>query len=153
MKKVIKLITIFICIILISGCGKNKVLKCEIKNDQSKSGYTINTTYEIYSSDSIVNKVVRKDVVTSKNTTILAYFEKTLKDQYKKINDNYGGNESDVKIDGNKVVATLTSDYNKMDFEKYIKDNTIMKSYVNKNNKLTMNKAKTFYESMGATCK
>ena len=83
MKKVIKLITIFICIILISGCGKNKVLKCEIKNDQSKSGYTINTTYEIYSSDSIVNKVVRKDVVTSKNTTILAYFEKTLKDQYK----------------------------------------------------------------------
>ena len=37
--------------------------------------------------------------------------------------------------------------------KKFIEDNSAMKSYVNKNNALTLEGAKVMYESLGASCK
>ena len=40
-----------------------------------------------------------------------------------------------------------------MDLDKFIEDNEAMKSFVNKDNKLTVDGVKAMYESIGATCK
>ena len=40
-----------------------------------------------------------------------------------------------------------------MNLKKYVSDNSVMKSYVNSNNKLTLKGAIKIYENLGATCK
>ena len=156
MKGYIKKGMFVICMILVlftTGCKKQVVTTCNYKNDQKASGYNINSTYNIYSDGKTVNKVVMEEVVTSKNTTVLKFFEKKLKDQYEKINSTYGGYTIDVKNKDKKVISTVTIDYNKMNLKKYVKDNVALKSYIDKNNKMTLKGAKALYESLGATCK
>lgn len=153
MKKIFKLLFVFLGIILISGCGGSKVTKCELNSDQSASGYTLNSTYNIYSTGNVVKKVVTKETVTSENTTVLQYFEKTLKEQYETANSSYGGYKFDIKKTNNKVISSVSIDYSKLDMKKFVDNNTAMKSYVNKNNQLTLEGAKKLYETLGASCK
>lgn len=157
MNKFIKIIFVFIGIIFICGCQKTtigqNVTKCTLDNDQSKSGYKVKTTYKIYSKNDIVTKVDTNEILTSENTTIIKYFDDLYKKQYKSENDKYGGYTYDVKTDKNKVILNVTINYNKIDLDSYIKDNSAMKSYVNKDNKMTLKGIKTMYESLGAKCK
>lgn len=129
-----------------------KITKCTLDNDQSKSDYKSITNYTIYSKNNVVKKVISKEVLTSKNTTIIMYFTDLLEKQYKSENDKYGGFSYDVSSKGDKVVSNVTIDYSKMDLDKYIKDNTAMKSYVNNDNNVTLSGIKTMYESLGAKC-
>ena len=156
MKKGIKLLSIFIGIIFIGGCSLpfvgQDVTKCTLDNDQSKSGYKVKSTYNIYSKNGVVSKVSTEEVLTSENTTILKYFEDLNKKQYEAQNKNYGGYNYDVKADKNTVTTTVTIDYKKMNLKKFIEENSAMKSYVNKDNKFTLKGAKTMYESLGAKC-
>ena len=153
MKKFVKLTFAFMLIVLLTGClGKDKVTKCTLKSDQSASGYKITSEYNVYSSKDEVNKVVTTETVESKNNTILAYFEKQLKSQYKANNDSYGGYKYEVTNKDGKVVSKVTIDYSKMNLNKFVKDNPAMKSYVNKSNKITVKGIKSMYQSMGATC-
>ena len=156
MKKVIKLLSLFIGIVFISGCSMplvgQKVTKCTLDNDQSKSGYKIKSTYNIYYKNDIVYKVNTEEVLTSENTTILKYFEDLNKKQYEAQNNNYGGYTYNIKADKNILTTTVTIDYDKMNLEKFIKDNSAMKSYVNENNKITLKGAKQMYKSLGAKC-
>ncbi len=152
MKRILKLLFVFIFMALLSGCGKNTLTKCTMTSDQSKSGYVINTEYNIYSNKNLVNQVVIKEVVESKNNTILAYFKNQLEKQYKANNNAYKGYAYKVTNKDGKVTAEVTIDYSKMDLKKYIKDNPAMKSYVDKNNKPTLKGVKNMYESSGAKC-
>ena len=153
MKKFVKLTFAFMLVVLLTGClGKDKVTKCTLKSDQSASGYKITSEYNVYSSKDEVNKVVTTETVESKNNTILAYFEKQLKSQYKANNDSYGGYKYEVTNKDGKVVSKVTIDYSKMNLSKFVKDNPAMKSYVNKSNKITVKGIKSMYQSMGATC-
>ena len=157
MKRVFNLLVIFVEIIFISGCSVplvgQKVTKCTLDNDQSKSGYKTLTTYNIYSKKNIVTKVSYEEVLSSENTTILKYFEDLNKKQFETQNNTYGGYTFDIKSEKNKVISKVTINYNKLNLEKFIKDNSAMKSYVNKDNKFTLEGAKTMYESLGAKCK
>ena len=153
MKKFVKLTFALMLVVLLTGClGKNKVTKCTLNSDQSASGYKIKSEYNINSSGEIVNKVIKIDTVESKNNTILAYFEKQFKTQYKTNNDKYGGYTYKITNKGGKVVSEATIDFNKIDLNKFIKDNPAMKSYVNKSNKLTVKDVKSMYQASGATC-
>ena len=152
MKKIIKIGFVFAFILFVSGCNK-KAVTCTIENDQSASGYVIKTTYNIYSNKDIVTKVETNEVITSKNNTILAYFEKNNKDKYDSENKKYGGYTVNVLNKDGKVTTNITIDYNKMDVDKFVTDNTAMKSYVNDKHQVTLKGAKTLYESLGATCK
>ena len=150
MKKFFKLTFVFMLVALLAGCkGGYVVTKCSSTSDQSASGYTIKSEYNIYD---VVSKVEITETVTSKNTTILAYFEKQHKDQYKANNNTYKGYTYNVTNKDGKVVSKVTIDYSKMDLNKFIKDNPAMKSYVNKDKKITLNGIKKMYESMGSTC-
>lgn len=153
MKKIFKLIFVLLLVISLAGCkGKEKVVKCTSSSNQSASGYNITSNYDIYYSGEEVNKIITTETVESKNNTILAYFEKQLKNQYKQNNDNYGGYTYEVTNKDGKVVAAVTIDYSKMNLNKFIKDNPAMKSFINKSNKVTLKGVKSMYKSMGATC-
>ena len=154
MKNIIKLTFVFMLVLLLAGCkGKEQVLKCTSKSNQSASGYKITSKYDVYYSDDVVSKIETTETVTSNNNTILAYFEKQLKNQYKTNNDSYGGYTYKVTNKDGKVVSKVTIDYSKMDVNKFVKENPAMKSFVNKSNQITLKGVKTMYESMGATCK
>ena len=154
MNKFIKIFSVIGITALISGCTPplTKVTTCTQDNDQSKSGYKIHSVHKIYSNNDIVKKVYSEDVLTSENTTIIAYFEKNYNDRYKEESTKYKGFSYNVKKTDGKIDAKLTINYNKVNMNDYVKNNPAMKSYVNKDNKLTLKGAKTMYESLGAKC-
>ena len=153
MKKVIKLSFLFMLVIILTGCkGGTTITKCTSSSDQSASGYKIKSEYKIYSSNDLVSKVELEETITSKNNTVLAYFEKQQKDQYKQNNDSYKGYDYSVTNKKGNLVSKVTIDYSKMNLDKFVKDNPAMKSYVNKDNKIILKGIITMYESMGVKC-
>ena len=153
MKRVFKFLFIFVFVFLLAGCKGGKVVtKCTLVSDQSASNYTLKSEYNVISNKDKVYRVETVEVVESKNNTILAYFEDQLKKQYKSYNDTYKGYKYDVVNKDGKVIAKVTIDYTKMDLDKFVKDNPAMKSYVDKDNNITLSGIKTMYESMGAKC-
>ncbi|MBP3635088.1 MAG: DUF1307 domain-containing protein [Bacilli bacterium] len=154
MKKGVKILAISLCMFLLVGCSskEEKIVTCTLTNDQSASGYKLDSTYKIYATDDSVTSVETEEVVTSDNEQIRNYFEKTLNDSYQTADKTYGGYTYNVKNEGNKVTSKVTIDYTKMNLDKFVKDNSSMKAYVNKDNKITLKGAKNIYESLGATC-
>ena len=154
MKKGLKILFISLFVILISGCGKSDkevVSTCTLSSDQSSNGYKISSNYEIHSKNGLVNSVTTKETVESDNEQVRSYFKKTLEDSYNTANESYGGYTYNVTEDGNKIISDVTIDYSKMDLNKFVKDNSQMKSYI-KNNKISLDGMKKIYETLGATC-
>lgn len=154
MKKGFKILFISLFVFLLAGCdnGKEIVTKCELTSNQTSSGYSLDSTYEIYSKGGVVNKVKTKEVVTTEKDDILTYFETYLNQSYKTASDTYGGYTYKVTKSDKKVSSDVTIDYNKMDLDKFVSDNSVMKAYVNKDNKVTLEGVTKIYESLGATC-
>lgn len=164
MKKGLKILFISLFVILISGCSNEKtnvntnkdtaketINTCTLSSDQSSNGYTLSSNYEIHSKDGLVNSVTTKETVESDNEQVRSYFKKTLEDSYNTANESYGGYTYNVTEDGNKVISDVTIDYSKMDLEKFVNDNSQMKSYI-KNNRISLDGMKKIYEALGATC-
>lgn len=154
MKKGLKILFISLFVILISGCGKSNkevVSTCTLSSNQSSNGYKISSNYEIHSKDGLVNSVTTKEIVESDNEQVRSYFKKTLEDSYNTANESYGGYTYNVTEDGNKVISDVTIDYSKMNLEKFVNDNSQMKSYI-KNNRISLDGMKKIYEALGATC-
>lgn len=154
MKKGFKILFISLFVFLLAGCEKNKevVTKCELTSNQAASGYSLDSTYEIYSKGGVVNKVKTKEVVTSDQEDVLTYFETYLNESYETASDTYGGYTYKVTKSDDKISSDVTIDYNKMDLDKFVSDNSSMKAYVNKDNKITLEGVTKIYESLGATC-
>ena len=154
MKKGLKILFISLFVILISGCGKSNkevVSTCTLNSDQSSNGYKLTSNYEIHSKDGSVYSVVTKETVESDNEQVRSYFKKTLEDSYNTANESYSGYTYNVTEDGNKIISDVTIDYSKMDLDKFVKNNSQMKSYI-KNNKISLDGMKKIYEALGATC-
>ena len=152
-KYVYSLALVLVGILCVTGCGSSSKVTCTYESDQSASGYKLKSEYNIYSDGDVVTKVETTETVESKNNTVLSYFEKQLKEQYKTNNEKYKGYDYKVTNKDGKVVSEVTIDYSKMDLNKFVEDNTAMKSFVNKDNKLTVKGVKSMYESIGAKCK
>lgn len=165
MKKVLRSLVVMSFLILLVGCGKQKLTEVPTSNSPVKtctikttgtlygSEYSMNNEYKIYGTNELVSNVSTIEKVTSNDENVLNYFKETVDTQYKTINNTYGGYEYEFKKDGNSLTITTKVDYNKMDFDKYVSDNVAMKSYVNKDNKLTIEGSMKIYKAMGATCK
>ncbi len=154
MKKFFGVLFLLSFMFLITGCMSNKevVTKCELTSDQSSQGYNLKTTYQIYSKGNVVNKVSMNEVVTSDKENVLTYFETYLNNSYKSLDDKYGGYDFKITKTTKDVSSNVTIDYNKMNLKKYISDNSSMKAFVNKDNKMTLKGVKKIYETLGATC-
>lgn len=149
MKKTLSLVAVLSLCILLTGCGK--AIKCSSSSEQKN--YDISTDYKIESSGKIVTKVTINQVIESKDKKVLNNFKKQLEEQYKNNNTVYGGYSYKVNIKGKKLTADITIDYKKFNLDKFVKANSAMKEYVNKDNKLTVEGAKKMYKATGATCK
>lgn len=156
MKKGLKFLLVLPLVFCVAGCGTSKkeiVSHCTLTSTDSSNGYQLSSSYDVYSKNNEVSKVVTEEVVTSDNDSVLTYFEEYLKKTYDTQNSTYGGTTNEVtKADG-KVTSKTTIDYTKMDLEKYVKDNSVLSNYMNKDNKLTKDGILSIYQSMGATCK
>lgn len=155
MKKGFKILFISLFVFILAGCDKaeEKVTKCELTSNQAASGYSLKSTYEIYSKGNVVDKVKIKEVVTTDKENIITYFESYLEQTYKTANETYGGYTYKVTKSDKDITADVTIDYTKMNLDKFISDNSSMKSYVNKDNKITLEGVTKIYEALGATCK
>ena len=156
MRKYFKMLVLVIAVVLITGCTNNDkeiVKTCTSTTNDVANGYKLESTYKIYAKGDIVEKVETIETITSEDETILDYFEETLEDTYEATNEVYGGYTNEVENENGKVVSKTTIDYTKMNMEQYIKDNTVMKNYVNSDNEILLEGIITIYESLGATCK
>ena len=165
MKKFGKILLLLVAVLTLVGCqgdsnekekdkGVNeKTIKCTIVNDQqSTSGYKVDSDITIYAEDNIVTKVKTVETVIAHQKEILTYFEQTLNNQYEETNKNYGGYTYEIKTTDEKLTSNVEIDYTKMDLNKYVNDNAVMKEYVNDKNELTVDGITKLYEAMGATC-
>ena len=154
MKKGIKIsLLLMLIVVLFTGCkGKEVKTVCKSSSNQTASDYKTNSVYTIYSNNDIVSKIELNEAIESKNTTVLAYHEKQLKELYKSNNNSYGGYDYKITNKDGKVTAVVTIDYSKMNFKKFVADNPAMKDFINKDNKLLLEGVKAMYESSGATC-
>jgi uncharacterized lipoprotein YehR (DUF1307 family) len=153
MKKLIYVVLFLALIVLLKGCKEKEVItKCSLTDNQVNSGYKTKNEYEIYSKDEIVNKVTIKQVITSNNEELLNKFKKDLEESYKNNNSRYKGYSVKIDLKKNKLIAESTINYDKMDLNKFIKDNKAMKEFINKDNKLTLQGAKKMYLNIGAKC-
>ena len=114
--------------------------------------YQLNANYTIYSKNGIVEKVETVEIVTSDDDAILNTFETTLETQYKTMKKTYGGYDYKVVHNGNTVKSEVTIDYNKVDMKQLAKDNDTVKSYMNSDNRFTVNGIIALYESMNINC-
>ncbi len=154
MKKIITSVSLLLAFFLISGCGGTKVNKtCSLTSTDLEKGYKLDTTYEIFGNDDVVDKVILTEVITSDDDQVLSYFEETLNKTYDDANENYGGYKNSITNDNNKLVSKTEIDYNKIDIDKYLDDHIDIKDCVNSDNKISIAGLLTVYNSLGATCK
>lgn len=155
MKKCVKILSLVFAIVLISGCGSKKefVKTCTLTSNDPTTGYKLNAEYKIYGQGDVANKVVTVETVATDDKDSLDYFEEYFKSTYDSINETYGGYTNKVTNKDGKVTSETTVDYNKMNLEQYVKDNSAMKNYVNKDNKMLVDGLVKTYEALGATCK
>lgn len=154
MKKVLYAGLCSALILLVSGCGNDKeVMKtCTLTSNNVAQNYKMENEYKIYGKGKVVTKVVTTETITSSNQEILDYLEETVKETYDVNNATYGGYTNKMTNENGKLVSETTVDYSKMDVEKFVKDNSVMKNYVNSKNELLMDGIVAVYEAMGATC-
>ena len=141
MKKNVKIIIGIIIILLIILCivlynvFKLDVIKCS--NQIKEDTYTINYKYEIYHKNDVVKKIKLEREVISDNNTVLNFFEKNYKDEFKKYNKDYGGYKVDSNVDTKKHKMLLTAelDMKKVNINKLKGKNTYLKDDI-KNKKL-----------------
>lgn len=153
MKKFFALVIIML--LFTFGCGsinKNEEIVCKYTTNNIKEGYKLESEYKIYGKNGIATSVKTKEVITSSNQDILDYFEETLKSTYDAANNTYGGYKINIEKENDSVSSNIEIDYSKMDIDAYVKDNTVMKNYVNSKNQLRVKGLINIYESMGATC-
>lgn len=155
MKKYVKILSLAFVIFLLSGCGSKKefVKTCTLTSNDTTNGYKLESEYKIYGEGDVANKVVTVEIVSSDNQESLDYFEEYFKSTYSSVNEVYGGYTNKVTNKDGKVTSETTIDYNEMDLAQYVKDNSAMKNYVNKDNKILVDGLVKAYESLGASCK
>ena len=145
------ILIIVICIVIFFLSNRSKKTICMLNSKQSD--YQASTEYSIYSKNDLVLKVVSKSVVESSNEELLNEMKKNYNKQYKTLNSEYSGYDYKVTVKDNKLYSAVKVNYKKYNMKKFIYDNGAMKAYVNDKKQYTLNGAKEYYESIGATCK
>ena len=157
-------IIVFLIIIIIpkkSDDFKNKTnkktpnqLHC-ISNDKSDDqGFKLVTEYFV-DYNSKTNEVTKSKIsnkIVSDVEELTLYFKNNTLDNYRSMNERYGGITTSSKSDDKSMTVTAVIDYTKIDFETYLKDYPALKAYVNENNKLSYEGLKSLYQAEKANC-
>lgn len=155
MKNIIRVLSLVFTVVLLSGCGveeKEVTKTCTLTTNDVANGYKLEAVYKVYGKGKNVEKVETIETITSSDEESLASFEDYFKESYESVNEVYGGYTNKVTNENGKVISETTIDYNEMDVEQYVKDNSSMKQYVTSDNKISVNGIISIYEALGATC-
>lgn len=156
MRKSKKIPIILVCMtiaLILVGCGpQEKTFTCTLYKKDVINNYELNSTYKVYVKGDTVNKVETTEIVKSNDKSKIDYFEETLEKTYKAMDKAYGGYENKIKKEDLKLTSVTVVDYNNMNIDQLIKDDSSMKSIVNKNKKITVDGIKNIYEQLGAEC-
>lgn len=156
MKKIMCGLLLAIVAFTMTGCSKGDKLTyiCTSSQDNSLYNYSVEGEYKVYMKDGVVTKVITKEVATSDDEDILNQLETYSKTMYANADKTYGGYKYSTSIKGDELTINVTVNYDKMDRDKFAKDNSSsIKKYVNDDNKYTKEGIKDLYEDLGATCK
>lgn len=141
-----------IVLIVIITNNKSKVITCTQTSDQPNLGYKTETTIEIsYDGNHAKSiKSIKKIEATDKEK--LTEQINSYASQYDLNNASYGGHTNSLNtIDDTHATFVGEINYEKVDMQKFIKDNPAMGQYT-EGAKLTKDGAKRMYEASGATC-
>lgn len=154
MKKV-KNLCLLIIISLLSGCESNEqiITECSLIKENNNFKYNLQTEYKIYSEKDIVNKIEINETISSNSSAIISYFENYFTSSYNFNNTIYGGYKNKIVNENDKLKSITTINFNEMNLEKYVEDNSSFKEYFTKDNKLTLEGVKAIYTNLGAICK
>ena len=151
MKKLALLVPVLL--LSLTGCGTTQTgtINCTLSTNDVINGYKLESSYKINYTGDYVDNVETLEEVTSESEVLLDTFETTLNDTYSATNQAYGGYTYTVTNESGKVTSKVTIDYSEMNIDKYVKDQPVLKSYV-EDGKMLVDGVKAIYESMGATC-
>lgn len=157
MKKKMIFVFIFSVLLLATGCGKDKkTIICKVESRDDIGGYNYFTEHTIKTIDGMVSEVT---TVESMEYDESFYNENAIKDAmasftdfYKAQNEVYGGFENKVEVDGKKVTSTTIQDYEKINMDKFLTDNVVLKEYASDDKKIKVEGLIELYKSLGATC-
>ena len=166
MIKLSKIIIICILLSLIIGCSSapkneviydskdyvgNKILTCKNYEQNEKLNYEINTTFEIKSKNNVAieNKVHYE--IKSDSDEVLEILSDKLEEKYKESIEEYGGTTMNKTKDKNKLIVDITLDYKKMDIEKYVEIEPLLKQ-TTKNNEIKTTVMRLIYEKKDYDC-
>lgn len=153
MKKKFVILGCSILALTLVGCGaEEKTFTCTLYKKDVINNYELNSTYKVYATGDVVNKVETTEVVKSNEKSVIDSFEETLEKTYKAMDEAYGGYENKITKEELELTSITTIDYNNMDIEQLIKDDASMKAIVNKDKKITIEGIKNVYEQLGAEC-
>lgn len=146
-----KIIFVFTIVLLITGCGKEKYMKCTIDINNKQENYVLKGTYKVYYDNKYVTKIEKEETYNSSKEEVLDYFEEKENLEYKRLSDFYGGYEYNIKRDMESVKIDTKINMELIDAKEMVKNNDLDEDYVI-NNKLTITGAKYLYTSKGAIC-
>lgn len=154
MKKFLKIGSVLLLALILVGCAakEDKVVTCTLTSKDTTNGYELSSTYELTTDGTIVKNVKSTEIVISDNEKILSAFESTLRNTYDKMNQTYGGYETNISVANGKLVSVTKIDYEKLNLEQLLKDQPSMKSAANSKNQLTLAGIEAIYIKLGATC-
>lgn len=155
MKHILKFLMVITFIVILSGCTtkvEERVVKCTLNQSYEDQNYEIESVYNIYTDGKVVNKVETTEIVTSNSDEILDYFENYTNTLYTNMNNEYGGYDFDILKEDDKIISDTKIDYTKLNRQKLVKDQPVMKNFMNDEYMLTLEGIKSMYEQMGATC-
>lgn len=149
--KTIKVFYLFILLVLVTGCNKEKYMTCTIDIKNSEQNYNLQATYKIFYKDNYVTKINKNEIYNSGDEDIIDYFEEYKNLDYKNKNDLYGGFEYHIDSDNESLELNVIIDLNNVNIDKMINDDILDKDYTI-NNRLTITGIKYFYSAKGANC-
>ena len=150
MKKIF-IIILFISILLLTGCSKEKYFTCKIDLENKNEDYKLDAEYKIYYKNSYVTKVEKIEVYESDNEDTLEYFNEYKNLEYEDLNSLYGGITHTIDLKENKITLNATLDMSLVDIVKMVKNGYVDRDYV-VSNKLTTGGIKYIYKAKGAIC-
>lgn len=147
----IGIVVLIIAIIVVFNILHLDKMKCntEIKEET----YQIKNNYTLYYKKDIVKKVLIERIVESKNNTVLSFFEKNYKDEFKKYNKDFGGytiKSSEIK--NHKLDFIVEVNFKKVDMNKLKEKNPYLKDDMKKKN-LTLDGSYKLFQLNEKTCK
>lgn len=149
-KKILLFSSVFIFLILITGCSKESgnLMTCTMSMNQNN--IKTNLKYNISYDGDYVTRVKSIETVETDSEDILNSYKAQIESLYSPYNDiEYY--EYNVKIEDNKLTSTVDINYEKVDTDKLLEIDSANGQLI-KDGKIKVNDIKSVYESLGAIC-